>query len=112
MEKRNRPRVVFDSQADIAYNGNTISCEIENLSMEGMFLQTNEKIPEKTEVNASIQLSGSTTNLCIDLKGTVVRCEKNGIAIKFNEIELDSFIHLRNVVSYAGKDLHEFDELP
>ena len=110
MDKRNKTRVEFHTTAEIVYDGHTITGPIGNLSMKGLFVQTTEKPAVKTPIDITIRLSGSSTNLSIQIKGEVIRVEDDGIAMEFKEMELDSFIHLRNIVFYADKELHEFLE--
>ncbi len=110
MEKRKVNRVDFDNVAKVYQNDKIIEGRIGNLSMKGFFIVTDEKLKLNSEVNIEIILSGTSTELAIKIKGTVVRAEENGFGIDFKEMELDSFIHLRNVVFYADHELHEYYE--
>jgi uncharacterized protein YhfF len=55
-------------------------------------------------VNVEIHLSGTTSMLKVELKGRIVRAETRGMAIRFEEIDLDSFIHLRNIIAFNEGD--------
>jgi hypothetical protein len=109
-DKRNKTRVEFRSEATVSHDNTRITGSISNLSLKGLFLFTDAKLPLNTPVDVSISLSGSTTNLTINISGTIIRIEKDGFAVEFMEMELDSFIHLRNIIFYADKELHEFYE--
>lgn len=110
MDKRKNARVEFLSTANLLHGGLRVSGSIRDLSMKGLFVVTAATLPVNAPVDVEITLSGSTTELSILIKGTVVRCEKEGIAVTFSEMELDSFIHLRNIVFYADEELQEYYE--
>ncbi len=109
-EQRKKIRVEFRSEAAVKFEGGSISGTIGNLSMKGLLLECAERFPVGSAVDITITLSGTTTNLSVQILGTVIRHEKTGMALEFKEMELDSFIHLRNIVFYADKELHEFYE--
>jgi ribosomal protein S1 len=107
MEKRKHQRVPFHAEATVKNKGTVISGKVDNLSMRGMFLNTEARLTDNDQVDITILLTGSSTQLSIDLTGTVVRQTETGIAVLFKEMDLDSFIHLRNVVSYNSTDADE-----
>ena len=104
MQKRKFSRVEFKSEAFVQREGLQIKGEVDNLSLKGMFLNTAQKHPLNEAVDITIYLSGTSSELAINLKGIVVRHEDRGIAVNFNWMDLDSFIHLRNVIAYNMGD--------
>lgn len=112
MEKRDFTRVPFETKAVINWKGRSITGTVENLSLKGMFLKTSEEIEDDQEISIKIFLTGSSSQLTIDLDGTVLRYENEGMAIRFQKIDIDSFIHLKNVVAYnqgnADEIMNEF----
>lgn len=113
MNERNKSRVVFHVNASLEYNGNTVNGDVENLSTNGMFMNTTENINVDTEVEVSIYLSGTTSELSLKINGVIARKELKGVAVVFKEIEFDSFIHLKNIIEFndAGNSqaLKEFE---
>ena len=113
MNERNKSRVVFHVNASIEYDGYTINGDVENLSINGMFMNTRENVPVDTPVEVSIFLSGTTSELSLTFNGVVVRKEAKGLAVIFKEKEFDSFIHLKNIIEFnaAGdvKVMKEFE---
>jgi hypothetical protein len=107
MEKRKHQRVPFRAEATVKKKSIVINGRVDNLSMRGMFINTEARLTDNDEVEIIILLTGSSSQLSIDLTGTVVRQTETGIAIVFKEMDLDSFIHLRNVVSYNSMDADE-----
>lgn len=110
MEKRCFTRVPFQTEGIVNFAGSQIRGEVENLSMNGMFLKTDEKVPEGQQMDIKVCLSGASSELSIDLKGFVVRQGEDGLAIQFKEMDLDSFIHLKNTVAYNRGDEGEVME--
>jgi hypothetical protein len=100
MEKRKNTRVVFEVGALIKYKRKTIECKVANLSLNGVLLKAKADIPEKAEIKIDILMEGTTSKLIVNLKGIVIRTGASEIAVEFKSIDLDSFVHLRNVVSY------------
>ena len=104
-EKRKNTRVTFQTSADLKFIDTSYSkCETENLSVKGVSVLgiTGHQVGEKCELN--LALSGSTSELRLEMKGEIVRVEENGVALHFTEIDLDSFYHLKNIVYYNSED--------
>jgi len=110
MDKRRATRVEFETSAVVNYRDRTITGTIENLSLKGLFLKTREIIPEGETAEVAIRLSGSTSELVIKVMAEVTRTDDTGIGLKFIEMELDSYVHLKNVIFYADNELHDFNE--
>jgi hypothetical protein len=100
MHERSKSRVVFHVNASLEYDGVTVNGDVENLSTNGMFMNTSENIPVDTAVEVSIYLSGTTSELSLKINGVVSRKEVKGVAVIFKEIEFDSFIHLKNIIDF------------
>jgi hypothetical protein len=98
MERRKFRRVPFEVTAAVQTGLINISGMVHDLSMGGMFLATEKAISGDSPLEISITLSGSSSMLSITLKGRLVRQTEAGIAVEFQEMDLDSFIHLRNIV--------------
>ena len=102
MEKRNCTRVIFESESYVLYKDQKFKGSVENLSLNGVLLKIEESIPANESVEVQINLSGSTSRLCINLQGLVVRQDDRGLAIQITGMDLDSFIHYKNVITYIA----------
>lgn len=104
MEKRSNTRILFSVSAIVKYKEKEITCNVVNLSLNGILLSTNESIPVGEEVNINILMEGGNSQLTINLDGVIKRTGDSEIAAEFTSIDLDSFIHLKNIVIYNEGD--------
>lgn len=104
MEKRKFLRVPFEIKAEIISEGQKFIVDVKDLSLKGLYVKSDHKFELKTPVDLKIDLSGNQTNLSINLKAEVVRVTDEGMGLFFSQMDLDSFIHLRNIVEYNSVD--------
>ena len=104
MSTRKFSRVRFKVAATVKVAGRQFQGAVENLSMTGMFLVTGERLAEGEEVEISIVLTGSLPEIKINFSGKVARIVENGMAFVFDKIDLDSYMHLKNIVAYNIDD--------
>jgi hypothetical protein len=79
-----------------------------SLSMKGMSVQTEERLPMGTECEITIVLVEGEAE--IQLLGTVVAHLADGIAFQFSKVlGLESFEHLRNLVFYNAPDVEQVE---
>ncbi len=104
MEKRELVRVPFQIDATISAENQTVQGKIENISLKGMFILTDGQFKLNDMVRITIHLAGESSDLEIDVTGIVVRKNEKGIGVRFEKVDLDSFIHLRNIVAYNSGD--------
>jgi len=114
MEEREKKRVAFHVKAILKYGDEIIEGEVENLSITGMLLKTERDIPDTIVINISMILSGLSSKLNLNLTGQVARKSGDGIAITFVEMDLDTYVHLKNIISLNqmddGKIIKEFED--
>ncbi len=103
MEKRTDMRAVFRTTAKITTDKKDIICEVEDLSLHGVYVRTDEHIESGKNMMIEILLSGTSSEVKLSVSGEVVRKEPHGFAIEFREIELDSYSILKNIVNYSPK---------
>jgi len=109
--KRKNSRVPFQAIIGLDFPGQSHGeCETADLSLKGVFVLgvTGHRIGENCLV--SLRLVGSTSDLSLKMKGTVVRVEEAGVALHFYEMDLDSFFHLKNILYYNSQDPDTLDK--
>jgi hypothetical protein len=104
--RREKTRVDFQAQivVDIPASGIALDGDSRNLSLNGIFVETDETIAVHTPCTVSIYLSGTAVPRCLSAPGEVVRSEARGIAIAFDPMDIDTYTELRNIVRYNSQD--------
>ena len=100
MEKRTTTRVIFSVNSKIKYNNKILEGSIINVSLNGLLIKTPETINPDTNIDVEISMEGTTSQLTICAEGKVIRSDENGTAVEFKSIDIDSFIHLKNIIAY------------
>lgn len=104
-EKRRFARIPFRVKAEMNINNRLYSAAtINNLSVGGCLLPIEADVGTGTKCRLKVFLSGTNSELCVQVAGKVSRCEPGAVAIKFTEIEPDSLFHLHNIVRFNFPD--------
>lgn len=107
-EKRKLTRVLFHIHAQINKGTQAFIGRVDNVSLKGLHIHMNEGMTELhpgDQVEITIDLTGNSSDLKVQVEGEVLRWEENGaIAVKFSHIDLDSFVHLKNIMAYNSGD--------
>ncbi|NVN93099.1 MAG: PilZ domain-containing protein [Desulfuromonadales bacterium] len=100
MNTRKFSRVRFRVSATIKAAERQFHGNVENLSMNGMLLVTGERLAIGEPVEITILLTGSDPGISVCFNGRVCRVTENGLGFTFEKIDLDSYTHLKNIISY------------
>jgi hypothetical protein len=104
MGTRKFSRVKFNVSASIKTADRQFQGLVENLSMNGMYLVTRERLAEGESVDITIFLLGSDPEISITFSGSVIRANESGLGFIFDKIDLDSYTHLKNIIAYNIDD--------
>ena len=85
-------------------NSKKIFGKIKDLSLKGMFFITDTDIPKDSKVEINIYLQNEIPKIILELKGKIIRSVNDGLAVYFEEMGIDTFMHLKNIVSYNAGD--------
>ena len=111
-DNRKFSRVDFTIEALLKHGDVAIKGEVKNISLRGVFVETAETVPLGTALDVTIYLTEMPPYIAINVKGNVVRTGDGGIGVKFDKIDVDSFAHLRSIISHkygdADKIMDEF----
>ena len=112
MSTRRFSRVNFRMAATIKTAERQFQGNVENLSMRGMFLVTEECLAVGDMVEITIALSGTSPEISVSFEGKVCRIVENGLGFNFEKIDLDSYTHLKNIIAYNSDDAEKvMDEI-
>lgn len=113
-DRRNFSRVEFRVSALLQAEGVAIKGEVTDVSLHGLYMETDEQIPIGSPVEITIYLSSTAEPVVINVKGTVARLVPGGLGCAFDKMDIESFAHLRSIISYQGGDeskvMAEFSE--
>lgn len=104
MTTRKFSRVTFNVSAGIRTADRQFQGQVENLSMNGMFLVTRERLQTGEAVEITIFLTGSDPEISVSFSGRVIRATEEGLGFVFDKIDLDSYTHLKNIITYNIDD--------
>lgn len=69
-----------------------------DLCLRGFYFYSATILSVGTPCEVRLNLSGSTTELSLRMKGVVVRAEAAGMAVLFQELDTESLCHLKNIL--------------
>ena len=101
MDNRNFTRVNYSAGASVRYGMEVVNCNTDNLSLHGMFLNTEHDIPLNVPLNVTVY---HTNQVSLKVNAKVVRKETNGVGLQINNLNVNSFVQLRNVVTEHCSD--------
>ncbi len=104
MSTRKFSRVNFRVDATIKAADRQFSGSVDNLSMSGMFMVTDKRLPLNEPVDITIAITGTEPQISVNFSGKVGRIIENGMAFIFEKIDLDSYTHLKNIIAYNIDD--------
>ena len=107
-ERRKSTRVQFQTTVSLHFDDAEFTqCETADLSVKGIFVVGVAGREIGDECAVELRLSGMSSELLLRMRGEVVRVRGDGVAVKFFEIDLDSYYHLKNIVYYNSKNPDE-----
>ena len=110
MSTRKFSRVQFNVGATVRVADRQFHGAVENLSMAGMSLVTNEKLAGGETADITIVLTGAIPEIAVNFNGVVTRIAENGVGFTFEKMDLDSYMHLKNIIAYNIDDAEKVME--
>ncbi|OCC15866.1 type IV pilus assembly PilZ [Dissulfuribacter thermophilus] len=114
IDKRKNLRVVFKTNCSVEpINGDLSPFEADStkdISLKGMYIETENRLPIGSSCILILKLAGTSSELILSIRAKVARADSNGLAFTFEEIDMDSFFHLRNVLYYNSGDPDRIDK--
>jgi hypothetical protein len=104
-ERRRRTRVVFTTEVELTCGDRTVkSSQSRNVSMTGIFICTDQRLEPGSRCQITVRLQGASSDLRLTAEGRVARVADDGLAVEFTSLDLDSYVHLRNLIVYNAED--------
>lgn len=105
MTQRNFIRVPFSECASIKHDNQVFFGNIENISLQGMYIRTTQELSLHTPVEVAVYFSPSNS---FYLSANVVRIDSSGIGVQIKDMDVKSFVNLRDMVT---KHCHDQDRV-
>lgn len=103
--RREFTRVPIRVSAEVrCQSGGVLKGFASDLSLNGLFLGGAGHVPVGTRCDVQLSLDGGGEIMTIEAVGQITRSGVDGVAVTFDQIEADSFDHLRNLVLYNSPD--------
>ncbi|MCF6188238.1 MAG: PilZ domain-containing protein [Desulfobulbaceae bacterium] len=108
-EQREARRIRFESQITIRTGDDTVeaTADSRNISLKGIYLVPEKKIPVDTPCTLAITLTGKGSQMIVTIPGKICRHDGQGTAVTFLDMDVDSFVHLKNLIQ-----LHSSEKTP
>ncbi len=103
-------RIPFQFQVKLSFEGGSLECKAQNLSLNGLRLEAPRALESGTTCTISMKLGEEESPLELTVRGRVVRCDGQQMGLHFVEVELDSFHHLRNLILYNAEEPESVEE--
>ena len=106
--RRKYSRVGFATRIEIILKADgkqvILDANSKDLSLKGLFVETDQQFPLKTRCEVNIHLSGGIDDIKLAIQGCIVRQTESGIGIVFESMDVDTYTHLKNIVRYNSGD--------
>lgn len=108
-EDREFTRVPINIEVNLNSSEGTVkTLKTRDLSIKGVFVESDEQWPEATECDVSLTLQAAEP-IKIEFKGKVERVLDSGMGIEFLEMDLESYEHLQQLLRYNSLDSDKID---
>jgi len=101
MNNRHFTRVKYSVGAWISYGNEVLFCNTDNVSLRGIFLKIDHEIPLDIPVHVTVYNSNQPS---LRVNARVIRKENNGVGLKINYLDVNSFVQLRKIITEFSND--------
>jgi len=99
-ERRRRSRIIYQAEVEIKTPIGKIAGCTADISLNGAFIKTKHTLPINTPCSLILKLHNDHSAAYLSFEGVVVRIDKDGMAVRFTQMDPETFYHLWNVAYY------------
>jgi len=81
-----------------------ISGSTRDVSMSGLYLWGERRVPAGAPCRVHMLVGGDRSGIRVDARGRVARVDAEGMAVSFEEVSLEGFQHLKQLVLLNSPD--------
>lgn len=101
MNSRDFTRVDYTVGASLRYGNEVVICNTGNMSLRGMYLKTEHEIPLNIPVIVTVYHANQPS---LKVNAKVVRKEEKGVGLQISNLNVNSFVQLRTIISEHSDD--------
>ena len=106
-ERRKRTRVPVGFEMAVVAAGKTIAVKTTDISLTGVRFQGELPIAPGAACVMQLRLQ---ENLCLNIKGTLLRVEGDEMVVSFLSMDEETFYHLKRLVQLNASDADRIDQ--
>lgn len=101
-ERRTTQRVQLHAVVNIKIDDQLLAAgtDLRDISLDGININIQQQVPLNRICDLEIVITGPSSDLKLRTKGRILRQDANGAAVKFTELDIDTYLHLKNIVLY------------
>ncbi|NIA08419.1 MAG: hypothetical protein GWP10_01250 [Nitrospiraceae bacterium] len=113
LERRKSTRVPFETSMGLwplKGGSQEIYCErTRDISLKSVYCYSNRKLAPGTPCDIELYVKENNSRLVLFIKGQIVRTDDEGMGIRFEEMDFESFVCLKRLLRYNLKGPKEID---
>ncbi len=103
--KRKHPRIPYTGKVDLKFSDKIFpNCSAQNLSLVGIWVMGCNDRDMGSLCDVEFHDAAPTANRPLRLRGEVVRVDKNGMALLFDDINIRTYGDLESLIKEKGGD--------
>ena len=103
--KRRYTRITFESKVDLRFSEREyLQCETKNLCLSGVWVLDGRDQRVGDQCDIIFHNTGVTNNRMLRIKGEIVRVDDGGIALIFNDMNLNILTNLQTIMLNQADD--------
>ncbi len=101
-DRRSASRVQLQASVNLKIEGELFAADtdLRDISLDGVSISTGKKLPINNICDVEITITGPSSTLQLTAKGRILRQDSYGAAVKFTELDMDSYMYLKNLMIY------------
>lgn len=104
MKKRRFSRVSFAEKSIVEFGGSSFEVNLLNISLKGALVQFGQDIKCRQDDKWELSFHLGNSDIKMEFKAVVVHADGDLAGVKFMETDLNTMIHLRNLMEARTMD--------
>ena len=106
-DPRRRTRIPIELTVHVRVKDEQVTISSRNLSLKGLLCAPDPRLTLGAQCRITLRL---TPDVQINIRGTIIRSDRQEAAIDFLAMDEESFTHLKKIVEYNTEDADRIDQ--